>query len=98
MKKVFSKKQKNCCTNEETTNKKTEPMNVKADAKETYISVRTTKAIKQGVVLGAKKKGVKISELLNDFFLKFIEEQGVSMQEVAENQISILDQLEELEE
>jgi hypothetical protein len=73
-------------------------MNVKADAKETYISVRTTKAIKQGVVLGAKKKGVKISELLNDFFLKFIEEQGVSMQEVAENQISILDQLEELEE
>ena len=73
-------------------------MNVKADAKETYISVRTTKAIKQGVILGAKKKGVKISELLNDFFLKFIEEQGVSMQDVAENQISILDQLEELEE
>ena len=73
-------------------------MNLKLDAKETYISVRTTKAIKQGVILGAKKKGVKVSDLLNDFFVKFIEEQGVNMQEVAENQISILDQLEELGE
>ena len=73
-------------------------MNLKADAKETYISVRTTKDIKQRVILGAKKKGLKVSEVLNDFFLNFIEEQGVGAVEIAENQISILDQLEELEE
>ena len=69
-------------------------MSLKENTKTAYLSMRIDENIKRAFQQVAEKRKTKVAQLLTDLILTEIEKENISLVEVAENQISIFDEME----
>jgi len=69
-------------------------MTLKENTKTAYLSMRIDENIKRAFQQVAEKRKTKVAQLLTDLILTEIEKENISLVEVAENQISIFDEME----
>ena len=69
-------------------------MSLKENTKTAYLSMRIDENIKRAFQQVAENRKTKVAQLLTDLILTEIEKENISLVEVAENQISIFDEME----
>ena len=69
-------------------------MTLKENTKTAYLSMRIDENIKRAFQQVAEKRKTKVAQLLTDLILTEIEKENILLVEVAENQISIFDEME----